>query len=809
VPVPGGSLPQAWSSPQTPATLEARWLRQPGAAVSFSADHVTVDAGDEESTVLADGNVVVHYKPATRSDALGALRLSAERAVIHASPTSLANGGTSLSADDVRGVYLEGAVIAESDREDYTLRAQRMYYDFSTDRAIMLDAVLRTYDRERQVPIYARAVELRQLAEDQWSGTNVQLSASSFATPTLSIGSQHATVTQVPGTIRPDGTTSETKILVTGSDNTMRLGGLPVFYWPWFKGYADRVPLRGQSTSFEKYQGVGLEFRWDLPALLGMEPMPDDELTLETSGYTERGPALGLDWSWNRAGEHGRLEAWGIHDSAGKDEQLSTGIVQEVPKTLRGMLLFEDRVSLGNDWNLQAQVSWISDSTFISSWREQMYRDRREFESSIYLSRDSGSSSMSALLDYSLNDFISNGWLLASQGFMLDEFPRASYRRFGEDLFEMMTYSGDITFSRFKAIAPAGTAADNGINVETFQGPGVTFDANDPISDALAQRGIGPDWHTRINSMHHLTLPLAAGPVQITPFASAQLQGWLENPSGDDDEDNSIRGLGGIGVHATTTVQRVLNDVHNDTLGLHRMRILLDPWVKAWISGANYNPLSEPDYDPLVDATSRGGAVEVGLRHRIQTQRGGAGRWYDADWLTTSLAATFSTADATRRWYTPRWYASNPLWSSFGNFVNGSLDFRPAEAIAITGEGVWDLDVDGFTRAAVALNIDHSPRFRTGIAYRFFQVPEDYAAAYPDQVRNAKGELLTFPISYDISKRYHVTVSPQYNFSEDDFQSVGANLTRRLPDFDLIFYVRYDQIRDETIGGVRLSNTKF
>ena len=127
----------------------------------------------------------------------------------------------------------------------------------------------------------------------------------------------------------------------------------------------------------------------------------------------------------------------------------------------------------------------------------------------------------------------------------------------------------------------------------------------------------------------------------------------------------------------------------------------------------------------------------------------------------------------------------------------------------MTGEGVWDLDLKGFTRAAVAMNIDHSPRFRTGIAYRFFQVPEDYANAFPDQVKNAKGELLSFPISYEISKTYHITVSPQYNFSEDDFQSVGANLKRRLPDFDLLFYVRYDQIRDETIGGISLSNTKF
>jgi hypothetical protein len=69
--------------------------------------------------------------------------------------------------------------------------------------------------------------------------------------------------------------------------------------------------------------------------------------------------------------------------------------------------------------------------------------------------------------------------------------------------------------------------------------------------------------------------------------------------------------------------------------------------------------------------------------------------------------------------------------------------------------------------------------------------------------------LLSFPIRYEVSKTYLVSVNPQYNFSEDDFQSVSATLTRRLADFDLLFYISYDQIRDETVAGMRLSNTKF
>jgi len=812
VPVPGGSIPQAAASPVRAVNDSQPWLRRPGATVSFSGNHVTVDAGEVESTVLADGNVVIHYRPAARGDALGALRLSAERAVLYISPGTLADAADSLSADDVRGVYLEGAVIAESDREDYVVRGQRMYYDFITDRAIMLDAVLRTYDRERQVPVYARATELRQLASDQWSGKDVRLSASSFAVPTLSIGSSTATIQQVPGKIRPDGTTGEQRILVTGEHNTLEAGGVPFFYWPWFKGYAERMPLKGQATSFENYRGIGIELKWDLPMLLGLDPLEEDDLTLETSGYTKRGPALGLGWSWDRPGEHGRLNMWGIHDDTNVEERLSTGITQQVPETWRGFLQFEDRIALGNDWNLQAQASWISDPTFMSGWRQDEFRNRREFETSLYLSSDKSDTSLSVLADYSLNQFVSNSWLLASQGFALDEFPRASYRKFGKDLWDTVTWNGSISFSRFKAVIPDGTAAANGIGTNVFRGPNVVFNAGDDISAALAQRGIGSNWSTRVTSMHEFTMPLAWGPVQVTPFATAQIQGFIENddstaPPTTDDSD--FRGLGGIGVHATTSLQRIYNDVRSETLGINRLRILMDPWAKAWISGANFNPMDVPDYDPLVDATSRGGAVQVGVRHRLQTQRGGAGRWYDVDWLTTSLAATFSTSDATRRWYTPRWYDANPLYSSFGNFMDGSFDFRPAEALTFTGEGNWDFDLGRLTRAAVAMNIDHSPRFSTGVGFRYFGVPGDYEAAFPGNVTAAKGQLLTFPARYEISKTYAVAVSPQYNFSEEDFQSVAATLTRRLADFDLAIYIQYDQIRDETTGGIRLANTKF
>ncbi len=109
----------------------------------------------------------------------------------------------------------------------------------------------------------------------------------------------------------------------------------------------------------------------------------------------------------------------------------------------------------------------------------------------------------------------------------------------------------------------------------------------------------------------------------------------------------------------------------------------------------------------------------------------------------------------------------------------------------------------------MALNIDHSPRLRTGLSYRYFEVPDDYANQFPNRVKAARGQMLGVPIAYEISKLYTLRLSPQYNFSEQDFQKFSAVLTRRLADFDLMFYINYDEIRGETVGGVRIANPKF
>ncbi|MCL2649202.1 MAG: hypothetical protein FWD61_19745, partial [Phycisphaerales bacterium] len=102
----------------------------------------------------------------------------------------------------ITGVYLEGDVsfqFGDKTREDdkgskgahiggNQVRAARIYVDFLSQRAIMLDATLSAVDQERNVPLYMRAEQIRMLSRSEFAAKKATFSTSEFYTPHYSIG---------------------------------------------------------------------------------------------------------------------------------------------------------------------------------------------------------------------------------------------------------------------------------------------------------------------------------------------------------------------------------------------------------------------------------------------------------------------------------------------------------------------------------------------------------------------------------------------------------------------------------------------
>lgn len=89
-------------------------------------------------------------------------------------------------SDILSAVYLEGDVILSRGRR--TIRASRLFYDFDNERALILDAVMFAPVPSRNVPIYVRADEVRQLSSREYVARHALISTSEFHTPHYAVG---------------------------------------------------------------------------------------------------------------------------------------------------------------------------------------------------------------------------------------------------------------------------------------------------------------------------------------------------------------------------------------------------------------------------------------------------------------------------------------------------------------------------------------------------------------------------------------------------------------------------------------------
>src|SRR5690606_28136949 len=187
---------------------------------------------------------------------------------------------------------------------------------------------------------------------------------------------------------------------------------------PRFSGTVEDVPLRSATIGTRDNDGLRLLTTWDLFALTGTDAPRGVDATIDIDGFTKRGAGLGLDLDYNVSSHRGLLDLYGLYDQG--TDRSSAGLDVEPERELRGVVLWEHQSYLSEYWTAQAQLSLISDPTFITAWREDDFAEQREYETSLYLKRQQENGALKILVKDSLNDFISNSYLLASQYIAVD-----------------------------------------------------------------------------------------------------------------------------------------------------------------------------------------------------------------------------------------------------------------------------------------------------------------------------------------------------------------------------------------------------
>jgi len=760
------------------------WLQSKSGIMSITADNVELKTGDTENVVTIVGDVVLELRSTTGIDDM---QMTADRAVIFTDPGSIRDMASgNIESQNIRGIYLEGNVLVDSNHGAYLVRSPQAYYDFTTDNAMLAEAVLRTYAMQGTVPLFVRAKEMRQVAINQWTAEGVQVSTSSFATPDLAISSSSIKLTE-----QPNG-----NMFIESTHNTLRMGGTPVFYWPYYAGEAGDIPLHKVKFGYKKTFGMFLETEWDLFTLLGVQQPKGIRADLRLDGYKERGAGVGLDIGYTFGNHDGDIDMYFLAD-AGK-QKTSSGIEMDIPENehQRGYILWENQTKFSDYWSLQSQLSYISDPTLMSVWRQGDYRNSREYETSIYAKYQKENWAFTAFGSHDLNQFISNSWLLASRQYSVEKAPELGLFRYADDLFNgAVTWSSETRITRERMRFQGGTPASNGLKRRAFPMPGGGFLGNNqPFTDLFAARGLTEGFNNRLTTRHEFSAPFSVGAITFAPFASLQADIRI----GDDDaaaNEDDTKWFSTIGLRASTQIQRIFNDVDNDILDLHRLRHVIEPYMTLWYGSSSVDPMSVEQYNALVDNVSTGTAAWVGVKNTLQTWRGGPGRWYEVDWLTVDVSLLTVDNKATRRYDTPQFFSWRPEYSSLEDSVMARSVWQISDGVALQGNGTWLTDDGRMVLGSIGAELDHGKDVRTFVEYR--------------EIANNDDQYLSVGVNYKLSKRYSIHATPTWNMKEDDLQSLRLNITRHYPDFNLVGQITHNSIKDETQYGIRFQLLKF
>lgn len=809
MPVPGEpAFPPEPPAPQDPTTARLPGARsmsdlpivRPEGTVDFSAREVVVET--EQDLVSVSGSVLVDLD-ADGPDGPQRIELRAERGVLfleQGAMARVARGRRDLSAADVAGIYLEGGVIATDG--NYTLRASRVYYDFKGNKATIVDAILRTYVRGAgSVTLVARAAEMRQLSATEFQAEQATLSTSEFFLPHLSIGVERVTVTQPPPGIAGPAT-------IAANDITFRAGTLPFFFLPGYEGTAEPQPLRAIETGYRSDLGAELLTRWDLLQLMGMAPEGiDAEVTV--GGYTERGPAGGVELKLAKGQQAGNLEIFGLYDFGGTD-RTSSGLDVEKSSSLRGIVDGQYQTMLRSDLSLQAQLAYISDETFITTFRRSDFANRRFYDTSVYLNWLQSNTSLTFLGTYGLNDYLSNSYLLASRGYQVSEIPDLAYRRYGDDIFDGVLWTQNWRATLMQLRPTSETPAKYGIPAAAF---GVV-DPNTDLGQAYFEAGYRDNFVTRLSTRHEFSLPIAEDNWTIAPFVHGELDAYLGDEFDAYSTDaESWRALVGGGVRGSMRFLRIDDATRSKFFDINRVRHIIEPNATLWAGYDTVDTGAMPIYDQSVEGQSQGLAAQVGVRQQWQTQRGGPGAWRSVNFLTIDVGGVvndrgseYQPDDAPNPFQVaqspiPSFYTFRPELSQWGSNLYGAASWQISDTFTLAGTGVYlvedreyitdpDAILRNLAKGSIGLEIRHSPDLTSYVEYRY--------------VAPTQSELLQFGALYRVGKKYLVALTPQFDVREGEVRRIEGSLVRTFPDFLLNFTAGYDRIEDQTTVALSL-----
>ncbi len=709
-------------------------------------------------------------QPTTQDAAGGAPRLDDRK------PGS-SQQDTEAAAQWARAVYLEGDVILT--RGYRMIRATRLYYDFQEERALILDAVTRATEPSRNMPIYVRAAKIRQNSATNYEASQAQFTTSEFYTPHVAIGADRVILTdRTPRNEAGDiiGVQAGT---YQAYHTTLNFEGLPIAYWPASKGdfSRDQSAFRNAKFGYNNNLGATAETSWYLFNLLGLEQPDGYDATLKLDYLLDRGPGVGIDMDYEREDYYGLLRSYYLHDDGLDKLGGQRGTIAPDTEN-RGRFTMRHRHFLPRDWELTLENSYISDDQYLEFYERSEFENAKDQETLIYLLKRQDNWQYSVLANWRLNDFMTQ----------TEHLPDNVFSLIGEPL-------GD--FATFYSESRAGVVRYRPDDRRIFNGKN-RRDNTGETGSVL-----------RADTRDELQFPLPElGPLKITPFVAGRGSLYDDGPSGQVDngrfslgegrlgrptsEGGFNRVYGSYGLRGNMLLSKVDDTVESELLDLHRLRHIIKPDFTLWNAHSNRHPYQMTPFDPGVEDIDDFGGGAVGLRQKLQTQRGGPGNWRTVDWIVFDVEAGFfsnkeksrpvnNTVQGERRWqripaFEPPvrsnnshgdFISSRPEDSISSNFLATNFQYRISDSTVVIHDTVFDWNRGNMGTQNLTLAVERQPRLSYFVGWRY--------------IHDTESNLLALGGNYKLSEKHIVAARELYDIEEGRNYSTEFVYIRRWP----------------------------
>jgi lipopolysaccharide assembly outer membrane protein LptD (OstA) len=776
------------------------------APVMYHAKHI-------ESAVSPDGKMALVLSGGialTRQQPDGSyLEMQADRAVVFTSLDRLSDIGKMKQVkrieDAITAAYLEGdvrIVVTPSTAHMTTkgeerLEANRVYYEFTTDRAILTDAIIHAYDPQRGLPVIVRANAIRQLSQGEWRANNAEVTTSNFAAPSFSVRADKAYIRDEPTGNPLVGD----RITFEGHDVQFRAFDLPFFYLPYVGGSMTEhgFPMRQLSVGQSSRFGTSFESEWGLFEALGAVPPQDLDASFRVDAFSLRGPAVGLDAdytggivsettkkAWNF---EGNFRSYFLPNDTESDDLGRKRNEVKSGNDFRGMVFWQNQYFLPDDWQVQMRTGWTSDATFMEQYFEDRFNDGLPMETSLYLKKQHDTEALTFLATVQPNNVVTDSDLLQEQ-FEVQRLPELGYHRIGDSFAEdHLTSFSDATVGRYDFNVSGTSLGDQGFVFKKNVRPGQPSLGLVGATGLGGAPGVTENYTDRIDLRQEIDMPFAIGQIRVLPYVSGRYTGYSDTPDYNipGNPETAISGGGTAdrifattGIRFNTQFWNIDNDVHSDLFDLHRVRHIIEPELHLFASASNHDPSDLWIYDESVDRLWDVQAAQIALRQRWQTKRGGPGNWRTVDFFTLDLEANFFTNQPPPTQLVPAgfrglFFSSMPEMSTPRNSINADATWRISDETIMLGDAEYNLDEQSLATASIGLVARRAERVNYLTSVRY--------------IKELNSSIGTVAATYEMTPKYSIGFSESFDFSQGLGVYSSFSIQRKFDRFFAIFTV--------------------